>query len=69
LLKSLLIGLEEQISNGILTQRWQVQASLTGEILHEKLVGDTGHHTGTITVSRVRANGSTVGHVAQQIAG
>lgn len=59
------VGLEEQVTDGILAQRRQLHANLTGEVLHEELVGDAGHHTSTVTVSRVGADGSTVGHVAQ----
>jgi hypothetical protein len=68
-LKSLLVGLKEQVSHGVLAQGRQLNVLLLLKVLDEEPVGDGCHDTSTITISCVRAHGTTMGHVAEKVTG
>jgi hypothetical protein len=69
LLKSLLVGLKEQVSHGVLAQGRQLNVLLLLKVLDEEPVGDGCHDTSTITISCIRTHGTTVGHVTEEVTG
>lgn len=68
LLQCLWIRVEEQVAHSVLAWSWQLDTSLPLKVLREELERHRGHDTGTITISSIRTNGTTVGHVAKEVA-
>jgi len=68
LLEGLLVGLEEQVSHGVLAERRELDVLLSLKVLDEEPVGNGRHDTGAITVTGIRTHGSPMGHVAQEVA-
>jgi hypothetical protein len=67
-LQCLFVGLEKQVTSGVLTQRGQLDVLLLLEVLDEEPVRNRSHDTGTVTISRIGTHRTTVGHVAEQVA-
>lgn len=67
LVQGLLVGLEEEVADGVLAGRRQLDVLLALEVLDEELVGDGGHDAGAVAVAGVRADGAPMGHVAEEV--
>jgi hypothetical protein len=67
LVQRLLVGLEEKIPHRILARRWKLNSLFALKVLDKELVGDRGHDTRTVTISRIRSHRTAMGHVAQEV--
>jgi hypothetical protein len=63
------IGIEEDISNGIMAVFRQDSTEETFHFCLEEFVGDAGHDTSTITVAGVCSCGTSVGHCTKEMTG
>jgi hypothetical protein len=66
-LQGLLVGLEEQVTDGILAERRQLNVLLALKVLDEEPVRDRRHDTGTVTISHIGTHSTSVGHVAEKV--
>ncbi|KAI3478074.1 hypothetical protein L1887_60005 [Cichorium endivia] len=60
------LGVEEEVADGILSLRGELDAEVALGLAAEEGVGDAGHDTGAVTVASVGTDGTTVGHVAEE---
>ncbi len=60
------LGVEEQVADGVLALSGKLDAEVALGLAAEEGVWDTGHDTGTVTVTSVGTDGTTVGHVAEE---
>ena len=58
------VRLEEKVTGRVLARGGQLAANFALSLALEELVWDARHDTGTVTVARVRAGRTTVGHRA-----
>ena len=65
---NLRIGVEEDVSNSILSREREFEVLVMFEFAFHEFVWDGCHDSGSITVSCIRTNGSTMRHVTQQVA-
>lgn len=56
--------MEEDVAVSVLTERRYDTISQHGELLDDKLVRDGGHDTGTISISRVGTDSTSVREIA-----
>lgn len=62
-----IVGLEENISDGVLAWLRENTTEVPFSLSLEERVGDSSHCTGTVTVSAISSSSTSVGHRAEQL--
>jgi len=58
------VGLEENVSDGVFTRLWQFEANVPFCLTLKESMRDAGHHASTITITTVSTGGASMGHGA-----
>lgn len=65
--KCWVVGLEENVTNGVFTRLWQFSADVSFCLALKQSMRDACHHASTITITTVSTGGASMGHGAKQL--